>query len=99
FTDVTVKANVVDKNLYFGFQAVFEDFDNDGWPDLFVGNDLNPNYLYRNKHDGTFEEVGIASGVAFSADGKEMSSMGVGVGQYDIDGDMDNLGTTLRNDI
>jgi hypothetical protein len=98
FTDVTAKAHVADTNLYFGFQAVFEDFDNDGWPDLLVGNDSNPNYLYRNRHDGTFEEVGIASGVAFSADGKEMSSMGVAVGDYDGDGNMDIFITTFAND-
>jgi hypothetical protein len=98
FTDVTARTNVADKNLYFGFQAVFEDFDNDGWPDLFVGNDSNPNYFYRNKHDGTFEEVGVASGVAFSADGKEMSSMGVAVGDYDHDGNMDIFITTFAND-
>jgi len=98
FTDVTVKANVADKNLYFGFQAVFEDFDNDGWPDLLVGNDSNPNYLYRNKQDGSFEEVGIASGVAFSADGKEMSSMGIAVADYDHDGKSDIFITTFAND-
>ena len=79
FTDVTQSAGVADTALYFGFQAVFEDFDNDGLPDLFVGNDSNPNYLYKNKGGGRFEEVGIAAGVALSADGKEMSSMGVAV--------------------
>jgi hypothetical protein len=98
FTEVTIRANVADKNLYFGFQAVFEDFDNDGWPDLFVGNDSNPNYLYRNKRDGTFEEVGVSSGVAYSADGKEMSSMGIAVGDYDHDGNMDLFITTFAND-
>lgn len=98
FTDVTVKAGVSDKSLYFGFQAVFEDFDNDGWPDLLVGNDSNPNYFYRNLRDGTFEEVGIASGLAFSADGKEMSSMGIAVGDYDGDGNMDVFITTFAND-
>jgi hypothetical protein len=98
FTDVTVKAHVADKNLYFGFQAVFEDFDNDGWPDILVGNDSNPNYFYRNKHDGTFEEIGVPSGVAYSADGKEMSSMGIAVGDYDRDGNMDVFITTFAND-
>lgn len=98
FTDVTTRANVADGSLYFGFQAVFEDFDNDGWPDLLVGNDSNPNYLYRNKRDGSFEEVGIASGVAFSGDGKEMSSMGIAVGDYDHDGNMDVFITTFAND-
>jgi hypothetical protein len=98
FTDVTRAAKVEDKKLYFGFQAVFEDFDNDGWPDLFVGNDSNPNYLYRNKKDGTFEETGVPSGVAFSGDGKEMSSMGIAVGDYDSDGRMDLFVTTFAQD-
>ena len=98
FTDVTAKSNVADKNLYFGFQSVFEDFDNDGWPDIFVGNDSNPNYLYRNKHDGAFEEVGVSSGAAYSADGKEMSSMGIAVGDYDHDSNMDIFITTFAND-
>jgi len=98
FTDVTEAAGVADRKLYFGFQAVWEDFNNDGWPDLFVGNDSNPNYLYRNKGDGTFEEIGVTSGVAFSADGKEMSSMGVAVGDYDGDGWMDIFITTFAGD-
>lgn len=98
FTDVTAKAKVTDSRLYFGFQAVFEDFDNDGKPDLFVANDSNPNYFYRNKGDGTFEETGVPSGVAYSADGKEMSSMGVAVGDYDRDGLSDIFVTTFAND-
>ena len=98
FTDVTEKAGVADRKLYFGFQAVFEDFDNDGRPDIFVANDSNPNYLYRNKGDGTFEEIGVTAGVAFNGDGKEMSSMGVAVGDYDHDGRMDLFITTFAND-
>jgi hypothetical protein len=98
FTDVTAAAGVTDGNLYFGFQAVFEDFDNDGWPDLLVANDSNPNYLYKNKRDGTFEETGVSAGIAFSADGKEMSSMGVAVGDYDHDGLMDVFITTFADD-
>lgn len=98
FTDVTDKAGVADKRRYFSFQAVFEDFDNDGRPDIFVANDSNPNYLYRNKGDGTFEEIGVPSGVAYSADGKEMSSMGVAIGDYDGDGWMDIFITTFADD-
>ncbi len=98
FTDVTARSGMLDTKLYFGFQAVWDDFDNDGWPDLFVGNDSNPNYFYRNKHDGTFEESGIAAGLAFSADGKEMSSMGIAVGDYDGDGWMDVFVTTFASD-
>jgi hypothetical protein len=98
FTDVTEKAGVADRKLYFGFQAVFEDFDNDGRPDIFVANDSNANYLYRNKGDGTFEEVAVTAGVAYNGDGKEMSGMGVAVGDYDHDGHMDLFLTTFAND-
>lgn len=98
FSDVTKAAGVADAKLYFGFQAVFEDFDNDGWPDLLVANDSNPNYLYRNLKNGTFEEIGIQAGIALSGDGKEMSSMGVAVGDYDSDGFSDVFITTFAND-
>lgn len=98
FTDVTSRAGVADSKLYFGFQAVFEDFDNDGRLDLFVGNDSNPNFLYQNKGDGTFVERGAEAGVAFSADGKEMSSMGIAVADYDADGLMDIFITTFADD-
>lgn len=98
FTDVTAKAGVADRGAYFGFQAIFEDFDNDGHPDIFVANDSNPNYLYENKGNGTFEEIGVPAGVAYSADGKEMSSMGVAVADYDHDGFMDIFITTFAND-
>ena len=98
FQDVTTQAGVADRKLYFGFQALFEDFDGDGRPDLFVGNDSNPNYLYKNKGDGTFEEVGLAAGIAVSGDGKEMSSMGLAAGDYDADGLIDLFVTTFAND-
>lgn len=98
FSDVTAKAGMADRKLYFGFQAIWDDFDNDGWPDLFVGNDSNPNYLYLNKGDGTFEETGVPSGAAYSADGKEMSSMGIAAGDFDQDGWMDLFVTTFADD-
>lgn len=98
FTDVTGKAGVTDRGLFFGFTVIFDDFDGDGRPDIFVANDSNPNYLYRNKGDGTFEEIGVPAGVAYSGNGKEMSSMGVAVGDYDNDGRMDLFVTTFAND-
>jgi hypothetical protein len=82
FEEVSKKAGVDDPNLYYGLGAIWGDYDNDGWPDLYVANDSGPNYLYRNKHDGTFEEVGLLSGAALSADGLEQGSMGVDWGDY-----------------
>ena len=82
FEEVSKKAGVDDPNLYYGLGAIWGDYDNDGWPDLYVANDSGPNYLYHNKHDGTFEEVGMLSGAAVSSDGLEQGSMGVDWGDY-----------------
>ena len=89
FEDVSKKAGVDDPKHYFGMQGVWADYDNDGWPDLYVANDAGPNYLYHNKHDGTFEEVGLLSGAALSGDGQEEGSMGVDFGDIDHDGLLD----------
>ena len=86
FEEVSKKAGVDDANKYYGLGAIWGDYDNDGWPDLYVANDSGPNYLYRNKHDGTFEEVGMLSGAAVSSDGQEQGSMGVDWGDYLHDG-------------
>ena len=61
FTDVTEKAGIRDPN-YYGFGVLFSDFDNDGWPDIYVANDSQPNLMFHNKRDGTFSEVGLLSG-------------------------------------
>jgi hypothetical protein len=89
FEDVSKKAGVDDPHHYYGMGVVWGDFDNDGWPDLYVANDAGPNYLYRNKHDGTFEEVGLMMGADLSGDGQELGSMGVDMGDYDHDGRLD----------
>jgi enediyne biosynthesis protein E4 len=89
FEDVSKKAGVDDPNHYYGMQALWADYDNDGWPDLYVPNDGKPNYLYHNKHDGTFEDVGLLSGASLSLDGKEQGSMGVDFGDIDHDGKLD----------
>jgi hypothetical protein len=82
FEEVSKKAGVDDPHHYYGLGATWGDYDNDGWPDLYVANDAGPNFLYRNKHDGTFEEVGLLDGVALSGDGMEQGSMGVDWGDY-----------------
>jgi hypothetical protein len=82
FEEVAKKAGVDDPHHYYGLGATWGDYDNDGWPDLYVANDAGPNFLYRNKHDGTFEEVGLLDGVALSGDGAEQGSMGVDWGDY-----------------
>jgi hypothetical protein len=86
---VSKKAHVDDPKRYYGMGAVWGDYDNDGWPDLYVADDAGPNYLYRNKHDGTFEEVGLMMGADLSGDGQELGSMGVDVGDYDHKGRLD----------
>ena len=82
FEEVSKKAGVDDPNHYYGLGATWGDYDNDGWPDLYVANDAGPNFLYRNKHDGTFEDVGLLSGIALSSDGLQQGSMGVDWGDY-----------------
>jgi hypothetical protein len=82
FEDVSKKAGVDDPRHYYGMGVVWGDLDNDGWPDLYVANDAGPNYMYRNKHDGTFEEVGLLLGADLSGDGQELGSMGVDLGDY-----------------
>jgi hypothetical protein len=89
FEDVSKKAGVDDPKHYYGLGVVWGDYDNDGWPDIYVANDAGPNYLYRNKHDGTFEEVGLMLGSDLSGDGQELGSMGVDMGDYDHKGRLD----------
>ena len=89
FEDVSKKAGVDDPQHTFGMQAVWGDYDNDGWPDLYVTNDGDPNLLYHNKHDGTFDEVGLLSGTALSLDGREKGGMGADFGDFDHDGLLD----------
>jgi hypothetical protein len=88
FTDVTERAGI-DKPAYRGLGVVWGDYDNDGRPDIFVANDTQPNLLYRNRGDGTFEDVGLVSGVAVDEDGRERAGMGIDVADYDNDGWLD----------
>src|SRR5581483_294905 len=88
FTNVTQKANIYQpegKNLSVGAG----DYDNDGWPDLFVANDGLDAYLYHNRGNGTFEEVGLMAGMALTGQGRTMAAMCISLGDYDNDGNLD----------
>jgi hypothetical protein len=78
--------------------AVAADFDNDGWPDIYVACDSTPSFLFRNKHDGTFSEEGLERGVALNEDGAEQAGMGVGIGDYNLDGSLDIFKTHFTDD-
>jgi hypothetical protein len=98
FEEVSRTAGVADENHFYGMQAVWADYDNDGWPDLYVANDAGPNYLYRNLRNGTFEDVGLLSGAALSGDGQEQGSMGVDFGDFDHDGLLDVFVTNFTEE-
>jgi hypothetical protein len=97
FTDVTAKAGIKDPG-YYGFGVVFSDFDNDGWPDIYVANDGNPNFLFHNNRNGTFTEMGLLSGTALNEAGRPQSGMGVAVGDYDGNGYFDIFVTNFAGD-
>jgi enediyne biosynthesis protein E4 len=98
FTEVSVKAGVADTQGRFGFASVFADLDDDGWPDLAVANDSSTNYLYRNRRNGTFEDVSYMSGFALSEEGRAQASMGIALGDYNRDGKLDLFVTTFSDD-
>lgn len=98
FTDVSGKSGVAKAKGSYGMTAVAGDFDNDGWPDIYVACDSTPSFLFRNNHDGTFSEVALENGVALNEDGMEQAGMGIGVGDYDLDGSLDVFKTHFADD-
>jgi hypothetical protein len=98
FTDVTEKAGILKPGPRFSITAVSYDFDNDGWPDIYVAVDSAPSILFKNNHDGTFTDTAVIAGVAFSEDGHEQAGMGVGVADYDCDGWLDIFKTNFADD-
>jgi hypothetical protein len=98
FTDVTKSAGISEATESYGMTVVAADFDEDGWPDIFVACDSTPSLLFMNNHDGTFREDGVQRGVALSEDGMEQAGMGVGIGDYNLDGHLDLFKTHFVGD-
>jgi len=98
FEDVSAKTGIAGASGTYGLGVSTLDFDGDGWTDLYVANDSNPSTLYRNKQDGTFEDIAVASGCAYSQDGKPQAGMGVAIGDYDRNGTMDVFKTNFAGD-
>jgi hypothetical protein len=98
FTDTTATAGVTDTRRRYGFGVAWADLDDDGWLDLAVANDSGPNHVYRNRRDGTFEDMSYVSGAALDGSGREQAHMGVAVGDYDNDGRSDLHITNFADD-
>jgi len=98
FTDVSQQAGILRAAPTYGMTVVAADFDEDGWQDIYVACDSTPSLLFMNNRDGTFREEGVLRGVALSDDGMEQAGMGVGVGDYDLDGHLDLFKTHFADD-
>ncbi len=98
FTDVSEKSGILKTSGTYGLGVLVADFDNDGWPDIYVANDSTSSALYKNNHDGTFTDVAIEAGVAYSPDGKPQAGMGVSAADYDCDGNLDLVKTNFAGD-
>jgi hypothetical protein len=98
FTDVTDKSGIARTKPGYALTVASADFDGDGWPDIYVACDTSPSLLFRNNHDGAFSEQGLEAGVSLSEDGQEQAGMGVAIGDFDTDGNLDILKTHFRGD-
>jgi hypothetical protein len=98
FSDVSERAGILQANGTFGLGVLTADFNNDGWPDIYVANDSTASALYQNKKNGTFSDVAMEAGCALSADGKPQAGMGVSAADYDLDGNLDIVKTNFAGD-
>jgi enediyne biosynthesis protein E4 len=98
FSDVSERAGLFQANGTYGLGVLTADFNNDGWPDIYVANDSTASALYQNRKNGTFTDVAMEAGCALSADGKPQAGMGVSAGDYDLDGNLDIVKTNFAGD-
>ena len=98
FTDVSEKSGIAKAKGSYCMTVAAADFDNDGWPDIYVACDSTPSFLFKNNHDGTFTDVGLETGVALNEDGMEQAGMGLGIGDFNLDGNLDILKTHFADD-
>jgi hypothetical protein len=98
FEDVTEKSGIGKTNGHYSFSVSTLDYDDDGWPDIFVACDSTPSMLFHNNHDGTFTDVAVTAGAAFNEDGKEQAGMGSTIGDYNGDGRLDIFKTNFSDD-
>jgi len=98
FTDVSDRTHITGPKSYYGFTALTADFDNDGWPDIFVASDSTASLYYHNLGGKAFEEIGVRAGVAYNEDGREQAGMGVAAGDIDGDGLLDIFKTNFADD-
>lgn len=98
FRNTTVQALGPNVPSYYAFTPLWADFDDDGWPDLYVANDGTPSLLYHNRGDGTFEETGVAAGCAYSSEGREQAGMGADFADYRHEGRLSIFKTNFSDD-
>jgi enediyne biosynthesis protein E4 len=98
FSDVSARSGISGPTGNYGLGVLVADFDNDGWPDVYVANDTNPSLLFRNNRDGTFTETAALAGCAYDENGKTQSGMGVAAGDYDLDGWLDIFKTNFSEE-
>jgi hypothetical protein len=98
FLDVTKKAHIDQTNGRFGFSVSTLDFDDDGWPDIYIADDSTPSILYHNNRDGTFADIAVMAGVAYNEDGREQAGMGTTVADFNGDGTLDIFKTNFSDD-
>jgi hypothetical protein len=98
YTDVSEKSGMWTAVGTYGLSVAASDLDNDGWPDIYVANDSAPATLYQNQKDGTFRDIAIEAGAALSAEAKPQAGMGVSIGDYNRDGNLDVVKTNFAGD-